>query len=64
MERYKPLTPSFRKEIDYAINRQIEELKMCDDNVLVRAQISGLQAYKGFIHSLPDGYLIPMKKER
>ncbi len=63
MERYKPLTPSFRKEIDYAINRQIDELKMCEDNVLVRAQISGLQAYRGFIHSLPDGYPMSTKKE-
>ncbi len=64
MQRYKPLTPSFRKEINYAINRQIDELKTCENNVLVRARISRLQMYKEFIHSLPDGYLIPMEKEK
>ncbi len=63
MEYYKPLTPNLRIEIDNAFDKQINELKTCEDNVLVRAQISGLQACKGFIHLLPDGYLIPINKE-
>jgi hypothetical protein len=63
MTIYKPLTPNLRAKIDDAVNSQIEELKTCKTNTFVMAQISGLQACKGFIHGLPDGYLIPMKKE-
>lgn len=63
MERYKPLTPNLRIKIDDAFDRQIEELKTCNPNTLVMAQISALQACKGFIHGVPYGYPIPMKKE-
>ncbi len=63
MEIYKPLTPSLRMKIDNAFDRQINELKTCEDNALVRAQISALQAYKRIIHRLPDGYPIPINKE-
>lgn len=62
MGEYKPLTPSFRTEIDDAFNRQIEELKTCEPNALVMAQISALQAYKSLIHGLPDGYPMPIRK--
>lgn len=62
MEEYKPLTPSFRAEIDDAFSRQIEELKTCEPNALVMAQISALQAYNRLIHGLPDGYPIPIRK--
>lgn len=62
MQEYKPLTPSFRTKIDDAFNRQIEELKTCEPNVLVMAQISALQAYKELIHGLPDGYPMPLRK--
>lgn len=62
MEGYKPLTPSFRTEIDDAFDRQIEELKTCEPNTLVMVQISALQAYKNLIHGLPDGYPIPIRK--
>lgn len=62
MEGYKPLTPIFRTEIDDAFERQIEELKTCESNALVMAQISALQAYKRIIHGLPDGYPIPIRK--
>jgi hypothetical protein len=62
-KRYKPLTPDLRIKIDEGFNRQIEELKTCKTNTFVMVQISGLQACKGFIHGLPDGYPIPMKKE-
>ena len=62
MEGYKPLTPSFRTEIDDAFDRQVKELKTCELNALVMVQISALQAYKSLIHGLPDGYLIPIRK--
>jgi len=62
MEGYKPLTPSFRTEIDDALERQVEELKTCEPNVLVMVQINALQAYKRIIHELPDGYPIPIRK--
>lgn len=62
MSEHKPLTPSFRAEIDDAFNRQVEELKSCEPNALVMAQISALQAYKRLIHGLPDGYPMPIRK--
>lgn len=62
MGEYKPLTPSFRTKIDDALNQQIEELKTCEPNALVMAQISALQAEKRLIHGLPDGYPIPIRK--
>lgn len=62
MEEYKPLTPSLRAKIDDAFDRQVEELKTCEPNALVTAQISAVQAYKRLIHGLPDGYLIPIRK--
>ena len=62
MEEYKPLTPSFRAEIDSAFDRQVEELKTCEPNALVMAQISALQAYKRLVNGLPDGYPIPVRK--
>lgn len=62
MQEYKPLTPRFRTEIEDAFNRQIEELKTCEPNALVMAQISSLQAEKRLIHGLPDGYPIPIRK--
>ena len=62
MEGYKPLTPSFRTEIDAAFDRQVEELKTCKPNALTMVQISALQAYKRLIHGLPDGYPIPIRK--
>lgn len=62
MEGYKPLTSSFRTEIDDAFDNQINELKTCKPSALVMVQISALQAYKGLIHGLPDGYPIPIRK--
>lgn len=62
MEEYKPLTPNFRTEIDDAFDRQVEELKTCEPNALVMAQISALQTCKRLIHGLPDGYPIPIRK--
>lgn len=62
MEGYKPLTPSFRTEIDDAFDCQVNELKTCEPNALIMAQISALQTCKRLIHGLPDGYPIPIRK--
>ena len=59
---YKPLTPDMRRQIDDSISKNIAELKTCEQNDLVKLQIYGQQALKDLIRSLPDGYLIPMKK--
>lgn len=59
---YKPLTPAFRKDIDYAIKNQIRELKTCESNAFVNAQIIGLEAQRDLIRALPDGYPIPCTK--
>ena len=58
----KPLTPEFRKQINDSISKNIAELKTCEQNVLVNMQIQGQLALKNLIDSLPDGYLIPMRK--
>lgn len=59
---YKPLTPDMRKQINDSIEKNIKELKTCEQNVLVNMQIQGQLALKNLIDSLPDGYLIPMRK--
>lgn len=59
----KPLTPKFRGEINISINNQIEELKTCQSNAIVNTQLIGLKAFKNLINNLPDGYLIPMRKD-
>lgn len=61
-EFYKPLTPAFRIQINDSISKNIAELKTCEQNVLVNMQIQGQLALKNLIDSLPDGYLIPMRK--
>ena len=61
-EFYKPLTPEFRIQINDSISKNIAELKTCEQNVLVNMQIQGQLALKNLIDSLPDGYLMPLKK--
>lgn len=61
-EFYKPLTPAFRIQINDSISKNIAELKTCEPNAFVRMQICGQQALRDLINSLPDGYLIPLKK--
>lgn len=61
-EEYKPLTPSFRTQIEDGFDRQIEELKNCEPNALTIAQINALQISKELIHRLPDGYPMPIRK--
>lgn len=63
MEYIKPLTPSFRKDISVAFDKQIEELKTCKPNAIVNMQIEGLRMYKRLITRLPDGYPIPIRKD-
>lgn len=59
---YKPLTPSFRNDINAAIENQIRELETREKNAFVNAQIVGLNAQKNLINALPDGYPIPCTK--
>ena len=59
---YKPLTPSFRNEINETIDNNINELRNCQNNGLVKLQISAQTVLKNFINNLPDGYLLPMER--
>lgn len=63
MSGYKPLTPSFRQDINIGFDNQIADLQTCKPNALVNAQIEALRTYKKLINGLPDGYLIPINKE-
>ena len=60
MEGYKPLTPSFRQDINNGFDKQITELKECKPNALVSVQIEALSMYKRLINGLPDGYPMPL----
>lgn len=62
MEYFKPLTPSFRQEINIGFDGAIEELKTCEPNGLVVAQIDALKMCKTMINGLPDGFPMPVKK--
>ena len=58
MTGYKPLTPSFRQDINVGFDRQIAELQTCKPSALVNAQIEGLKMWKRIIDGvarwLPD----------
>lgn len=62
MTEFKPLTPSFRQEINIGFDKTISELQSCEPNGLVNAQIEGLRMAQRFIDKLPDGYLMPIRK--
>ena len=62
MEDFKPLTPSFRQDINKGFDSIISELKECEPNGLVAVQIEALQMYKRLINGLPDGYPMPIRK--
>lgn len=62
MEEYKILTPKFRQEINQGIYSKIEELRECEPNALVIAQIEELKMCKRYINGLPDGVPIPVRK--
>lgn len=59
---YKPLTPTFRVEIQNSIAQNMAELNTCEQNGLVSAQKTGLEVLSNLINFLPDGYPIPMKR--
>lgn len=60
MTSYKPLTPSFRQDINIGFDKQIAELQTCESNALVTMQIEALRTYKRLINGLPDGYPMPL----
>lgn len=62
MDEYKILTPKFREKIDQGFDSAIEELRECESNGLVMAQIEGLKMWKRYIDGLPDGVPIPVRK--
>lgn len=62
METYKPLTPSFRQDINIGFDKQIADLETCKPNTLVNAQIEALKTYKKLINGLPNGYPMPVRK--
>lgn len=62
MDGYKILTPKFREEINQGFDSTIEELRECEPNTLVIAQIEGLKTLKKYINGLPDGIPIPIRK--
>ena len=64
MSEYKPLTPSFRLDINIAFDKQIADLKTCKSNALVNTQIEALRMYKRLINGLPDGYPIPLEDRK
>jgi len=63
MTIYKPMTPSLRREINKAYDKQMEELNECENNCYVQMlkEIYGIQ--RNILTSLPDGYLIPFENE-
>ena len=56
------MTLQRRAEIDEGFENAINELRGCEQNCLVQAQIGALLTYKRLIHNLPDGYLLPFRK--
>lgn len=64
MNYTKPLTPALRRQIDESIERQLMELSECQNTSYVSALRTGLKATKTLIHRLPDGFPIPVEKER
>ena len=61
-EELKPLTPEFRADINTSIDKMIRELNTCQNNALVNAHKSALNAVRMLINALPDGYLIPVER--
>lgn len=64
MNYIKPLTPTFRRQIEESIEKQLMELSECQNTSYVSALRTGLKATKTLIHGLPDGFPIPVEKER
>lgn len=61
---YKPLTPKLRKDINRSIGENIAELRTCRPNGLVNMQITAQETLRNLINNLPDGYLLPMERNK
>lgn len=64
MNYTKPLTPTLRRQIEESIEKQLMELDECQNTSYVSALRTGLKATMAMIHGLPDGFPIPIEKER
>lgn len=64
MDYFKPLTPTFRRQINDSIDKRLRELDECEPNALVAFQRSQQIALKHLFRNLPDGYPIPIEKEK
>jgi hypothetical protein len=64
MTEYKPLTPSFRQEINADFDERISELQECKPTALVNMQIEALKMYQRLIKGLPDGYPMPLAERK
>lgn len=64
MTKYKPLTPSFRQDINIGFDKQIADLQTCKPNALVNVQIEALRTCKRLINGLPDGYPMPLANRK
>ena len=62
MDYIKPLTPTFRRQINDSIDKRLRELDECEPNAFVNFQRRQQIALKQFFRNLPDGYPIPMTK--
>lgn len=60
--KYKPLTPSFRADIESGIDKEIQALETCNKNALVNMQIESLKMTQRLINGLPDGYPMPIRR--
>lgn len=61
---YKPLTPNFMAEINESIEKNIAELKTCQSNAFVNMQIVAWEQSKRLINGLPDGYPMPVTRNK
>lgn len=64
MNYTKPLTPTLRRKIEEGIERQLMELDECQNTTYVSALRMGLKTTRDMIHKLPDGFPIPVSRER
>ena len=60
---YKPLTPDLRGDINRSIDSSISELRACEQNAFVNAQLMAHKVLKNIINTLPDGYPLPIKSK-
>lgn len=60
---YRPMTPSFRNEINRSLDIQMNELNTCEDNAFVSMAKMQINATRIVMNALPNGYMIPMEKQ-